>query len=363
MFKRLFTYRKRNKISPEAECFTSLQEATGAYAPKDRGIRTVALERIAGSIGRYQDFDSYFRLKHHLPEDRLKRIREAMRLGKPLEPIKLYQIKNAYYVLDGNHRVAAAKQLGHDEILARVVELAPSENTRENLLYCERAEFLDRTQLTVDIELSEAGQYDRLIEQITKHQKHLQQTIEEEVSFAHAAGDWHSTIYRPLCDIIRRGRLIEAFPKRTIADLYAYITYYQWSGFRHRFYEIGIDKIIPKEMEAFRKKMADLKSVEYPEMKRLITAFILMNVKAKKEYKLIEKLYTIDEVREVHAIHGDVDILVKIELARDLLISDAEVIAQFVHDNIRQLNGVNSTKTLIPGVSKIKKSVVNHGDV
>ena len=95
MFKRLFTYRKRNKTLPKAECFTSLQEETGAYAPRDRGIRTVALERIAGSIGRYQDFDSYFRLKHHLPEDRLKRIREAMRVGKPLEPIKLYQIKNA----------------------------------------------------------------------------------------------------------------------------------------------------------------------------------------------------------------------------------------------------------------------------
>ena len=355
MFKRLLTYRKKNKMSPEAECFKSLKEVTGAYAPKDRGVRTVALERITGSIGRYQDFDSYFRLKHHLPEDRLKSIKEAMRLGKPLEPIKLYQIKNAYYVLDGNHRVAAAKALGHDEILARVVELAPSENTRENLLYCERAEFLDRTQLTVDIELSEAGQYDRLIEQITQHQKHLQQTEEEEeISFTYAASDWHSTIYRPLCDIIRRGRLIDAFPKRTIADLYAYITYYQWSDFRHRLYEIGIDKIIPKKMEAFRKKMADLKSVEYPEMKREITAFILMSVQAKKEYKLIEKLYTIDEVKEVHSIHGDVDILVKIKLARDLLISDAEVIAQFVHANIRQLTGVNSTKTLIPGLSKIK---------
>jgi DNA-binding Lrp family transcriptional regulator/uncharacterized ParB-like nuclease family protein len=354
MFKRLFTFHKRGETPSEAKAFETVQQETGACDPKDRGIRSVDLARIAGSIGRYQDFDSYFQLKGHMPVDRLKRIKEAMRLGKPLEPIKLYQIKDAYYVLDGNHRVAAAKELGHDEILARVVELTPSKDTRENLLYCERADFLDRTELTVDIELSEVGQYDRLIEQITQHQKHLQQTAKEEVSFANAARDWHGTIYRPLCDIILRGSLIDSFPKRTISDLYAYITYHQWSSFRQRLHDIGIDKIIPKEMEAFRKKMADLKSVEYPEMKIEITAFILMSVQAKKEYKLIDKLYAIDEVKEVHSIHGDVDILVKIELARDLLISDAEVIAQFVHDNIRQLTGVNSTKTLIPGLSKIK---------
>jgi hypothetical protein len=41
-------------------------------------------------------------------------------------------------------------------------------------------------------------------------------------------------------------------------------------------------------------------------------------------------------------------------LTRDLLSSDAEIISQFVHENVRQLNGVNSTQTLIPGFSKMK---------
>lgn len=81
-----------------------------------------------------------------------------------------------------------------------------------------------------------------------------------------------------------------------------------------------------------------------------------MNVQAKKEFKVVDKIYELEEVLEVHSVHGDVDILIKIFLSRDLLSSDAEVISQFVHEKIRQLPGVISTKTLIPGYSKIKES-------
>ena len=101
--------------------------------------------------------------------------------------------------------------------------------------------------------------------------------------------------------------------------------------------------------------MAELKSFEYPEMKHDITVFILMNLQAKKEMKLIEKLYALEEVKEIYSVHGDVDLLVKVELTRDLLSSDAEVISQFVHEKVRQLPGIISTNTLIPGFSKIKE--------
>ena len=93
----------------------------------------------------------------------------------------------------------------------------------------------------------------------------------------------------------------------------------------------------------------------YPEMKRTITVFILMNVQARRESKIIEKLLELDEVQEVHSVHGDVDLLVKVNLTRDLLSSDAEIISQFVHDKVGKLTGVKSTKTLIPGISRIKE--------
>jgi DNA-binding Lrp family transcriptional regulator len=108
-------------------------------------------------------------------------------------------------------------------------------------------------------------------------------------------------------------------------------------------------------MEAFRKKMSNTNETKYPEMQRRITAFILINVKAKSEFKIMEKLFALNEVREVHSVHGDVDLLVKIRLTRDLLSSDAEVIGEFVHNSVRSISGVTSTVTLIPGVSRMKE--------
>ena len=127
--------------------------------------------RIVGSVGRYQDFDSRFRFKQNMPSERLQRITEAMRQGRPLGPVKLYQIKDDYYVLDGNHRISAAKTLNHDEILAHIFEFIPSENTLQNLLYRERADFSDRTRLPDEINLTEVSQYAYLLDQITDHQE------------------------------------------------------------------------------------------------------------------------------------------------------------------------------------------------
>ncbi len=339
----------------EVKSFKDQQKAEAAYDSRDRGVRSVALNRIAGSVGRYKDFDSQFRLKRRASSERLQWIKDAMRQGRNLGPVKLYQIKNEFYVLDGNHRISAAKELGQDEILAHIVELVPTDNSLQNILYRERAEFADRTQLPVEINVTEVSQYAHLLDQISEHMEFLQQASEKTVSFEDAALDWYKTICRPLCSIIKKGRLGDSFPERTIADLYAYITLYQWREGRKRRYGIGIDKLIQKDMEAFRKKMAELKDSEYPEMKRGITVFILMNVQAKKEIKLMEKIYELGPVREIHTVHGDVDLLVKVVLTRDLLSSDAEIISQFVHEKIRQLPGVNSTKTLIPGLSKIKE--------
>ena len=90
--------------------------------------------------------------------------------------------------------------------------------------------------------------------------------------------------------------------------------------------------------------MTNLKDAEYPEMKQGISVIILMNVQASKEIKLMDKLFELEPVTEVHSVHGDVDLVVKVVLTRDLLSSDAEIVSQFVHEKVRQLPGVVSTK-------------------
>lgn len=41
-------------------------------------------------------------------------------------------------------------------------------------------------------------------------------------------------------------------------------------------------------------------------------------------------------------------------LKRDFLASDAETIAEFVDQQIRIIDGINRTQTIIPGISKVK---------
>ena len=334
-------------------CFSEDQKNAEAFDNINRGTLCVPLDRIVGSVGRYNDFDGKFQPRDHLPTDRFNNIKQAMREGRRIPPVKLYQIKDEYFVLDGHHRIAAAKSLGRTEIDAKIVEFIPSKDTLENLLYRQRARFSEKTSLPHDITLTEVGQYDHLLSQIELHRKYMARSGET-VSVKDAAADWYRTIYMPLITIIRKGDLLKSFPSRTIDDLYLYVSVQLWEKGRQRQYGIGINRLIPKDMEAFRNQMARKRESEYPEMLRQITTFILMNVKGKHEDRIMDKLYSLDEVREIHSVHGTVDLLVKVVLTRDLLTSDAEIIADFVNREVRQMSGIVSTQTLIPGESRIK---------
>jgi len=104
--------KRRENEKAIVKSFHDQQEKEAAFDHRDRGIRTVPLNRIVGSVGRYKDFDSRFRLKQSVPSERLEWVKKAMREGRNLGPVKLYEIKDEFYVLDGNHRIAAAKELG-----------------------------------------------------------------------------------------------------------------------------------------------------------------------------------------------------------------------------------------------------------
>lgn len=344
----------KKKKQPCVKSFNTCQEQENAYDGVERGRKSVLLARIVGSVGRYQDFDEQFHFKKHVPKERFEKIKQMMRAGQKIPPVKLYQIKDDFYVVDGNHRIAAAKELGHDEILAEIVEFIPSKLSLENIRYREKLAFQEETGLTAPIEITEMGQYSTLLTQIETHQQYLIKTGQS-VDFQQAAKDWHQTIYLPLISVIQKSDLLSAFPNRTMADLYIYITHHQWGQInKERRYGVGINQMIPADMETFRTKMAEVQNVDYPEMKRTITVFVTMNLEPRHEDRIVDKLFTLDEVKEIHSIHGNVDLLIKVELTRTLLSSDAETISNFVHKAFRQLTGIISTQTLIPGYSKFK---------
>jgi hypothetical protein len=315
--------------------FEESQIKEDAYDTKARGVQSVPLKQIVGSVGRYTDFDDQFRLRQHTTSDRLERMKELMQGGVPLPPVKLYQIKDDYYV--------------------QILEFLPSKTTLENILYREQQEFIEQTGLHHPIELTEVGQYPHLLEQIQSHQHFLAQNQPQAVTVEQAAADWYTTIYQPLVTLIQKGHLLKSFPQRTLADLYTYMSSHQWQKQQTRTYSNDIDQLIPNDMEEFRKNMAEKPAFEYPEMQREIIFFVLMTVTAKREFHIIEKLFALKEVQEIHSVHGNVDVIVKVVLSRDLLTSDAANISDFVSNHIRQVPGVISTQTLIPGLSKIKE--------
>ncbi|MGW8192956.1 MAG: Lrp/AsnC ligand binding domain-containing protein [Desulforhopalus sp.] len=355
LLKKLTGNRNNPETGDDSRNFNVRQEKEAAYKAIERGTLMVPLDKIVGSVGRYHDFDNQFKTHSGAVDERLEGILAAMREGRSLPPVALYQIKDDYFILDGHHRVRAAVELGRAEIRSRIVELLPSRDTLENNLYVEKTAFRDKAGLTTTIDLTEPNQTGHLEQQIREHQTYLSRQKEQDITFKQAAADWYRTIYLPLATLIQSSGLVASFPGRTVADLYLYISTHQWKKGKKRKYGIGIDKLIPTDMEAFRQKMAEHTEQEYPEMKRKITVFILLNVEGKYELQILDKLSRLDEVREVHTVHGSIDMIAKVTLTRDLLSSDAELLSQFVHSTIRQWKGVISTQTLLPGESRVKE--------
>ena len=86
-----------------------------------RGVQDIELERIRGSVGRYRDFTSTFLpCRSHLRQ-RWERVK-SLSSTQPMPPIEVYQVGDAYFVVDGHHRVSVARQEGKASIEASVCE-------------------------------------------------------------------------------------------------------------------------------------------------------------------------------------------------------------------------------------------------
>lgn len=204
-------------------------------ARSERGTRTIPLDAIVGSVGRYTDFTRTFLPRRANDQERWARVKAAMEEGAGLPPIEVYKVGEVYFVIDGNHRVSIARQLGMQSIEARVIEvltpvpLTPDVQPDDLISKAEYAGFLGTTHITdlrpnVDLSVTIPGQYEKLMEQIYTHQYLLQAGQTDEVSFQTALEDWYDRVYIPLAEAIRDRGLLHWFPGRTITDLYLWIS-------------------------------------------------------------------------------------------------------------------------------------------
>jgi hypothetical protein len=88
-----------------------------------RGMRTVEVEKITGSVGRCRNFDGSFLPLRVSMAHRWGRVDRAYHRGVELPAVSLYKIGETYFVRDGNHRVSVAKYHKAAAIDAEVVEI------------------------------------------------------------------------------------------------------------------------------------------------------------------------------------------------------------------------------------------------
>ena len=103
-------------------CFDDLRSIPGALGRIYRGMRTVPVAQIGGSVGRCSEFDRDFMPTRASVEERWKRIDRAFRRGEQLPPVSLYKVGGFYFVLDGHHRLSVAAYHGVKWIDAEVTE-------------------------------------------------------------------------------------------------------------------------------------------------------------------------------------------------------------------------------------------------
>ena len=125
--RRVLLRRVRNRLRRDTAwdgllCFDDLRKVPGAVGRVYRGMRTVPVAQIGGSVGRCYEFDGDFMPTRASVQERWKRIDRVFHRGEVLPPVSLYKVGGFYFVLDGHHCVSVACYHGVKWIDAYVTE-------------------------------------------------------------------------------------------------------------------------------------------------------------------------------------------------------------------------------------------------
>jgi uncharacterized ParB-like nuclease family protein len=232
----------RNLFSDKSANLLSFEEVRKnlRLSRKDyKGIQEIPLSQIRGSVGRYRDFTATFLPRMDEMRQRWERVSSVM-IASGLEPIEVYKVGDAYFVLDGNHRVSVARSANMKTIQAHVGEFATPvglsghADLDEVLIKTGYTDFLaathlDRLRPDQKIEFTTPGRYRELEYQIALYREALEKIDGVPCSEEEAVTAWYDMIYTPAVQIIEQSGIMTRFPGRTEADLFAWI----WRHHQH----------------------------------------------------------------------------------------------------------------------------------
>jgi nucleotide-binding universal stress UspA family protein len=221
--------------STELLSYEEVRRRLGGRELPTESLEDIPLDAIIGSVGRYKDFTRRFLPRQESSRDRWARVEVAMTGMTGVPPIEVYQIGDAYFVLDGNHRVSVARQLGATHLQAYVtkvatrVPLSPEVEPDDLIINAEYTGFLERTRIDemrpkADLRVTVPGQYEVLEEHIEVHRYFMGLEQQRHVPYQEAASHWYDEVYLPVVGLIRQRGILRDFPQRTDTDLYLWLS-------------------------------------------------------------------------------------------------------------------------------------------
>ncbi|HEY9528652.1 MAG TPA: hypothetical protein VIR02_16300 [Anaerolineales bacterium] len=218
--------------------YDDIKEKLHIGGPIYRGVQTVLVDQIAGSLNRYHEFDRVFLPASDKLAPRWQSVNRAFYQDISLPPVVLYKVGQVYFVVDGHHRVSVAREQGQLYIEAEVRECATRVNLTPNIrmedlvILGTKVNFLERTSLDSlrpdsNIKVTIPDGFDRMLEHIAVHRYFMGLDWKRDISEEEAVTHWYDTVYMPVVQVIRDTNILKEFPGKTEGDLYLWVLDHQ----------------------------------------------------------------------------------------------------------------------------------------
>jgi hypothetical protein len=214
------------------------------------GVQEIAVDQIVGSVDREADFDHDFTPRRRLSRSRLASLDAAFADGF-MPPISVFEVGGAYFVEDGHHRVALARQRGADFIDAEITRLqtnyrVPPGVDVARLVHTEQQQILlnetglARARPDAVIEFTLLDGYAQLGDIIRAHGYELARRRGAVPTPEEVAGDWFDSTYVPGVQAAGRAGLQQRYESWGITDTDLFLWLYQLLR-ELRAYDAGAD--------------------------------------------------------------------------------------------------------------------------
>lgn len=213
------------------EASRRLQAAARSY----RGLQPIPVSMIVGSVDRTGDFDRHFAARRQLSRARLDALRAAA-ADSPLPAIVVFEVGGAYFVEDGHHRVALARESGAEFIDADVTSLLTDYVVGPDLDVCQllhteqhqrllQETGLARARPEADIRFTLLDGYTQLRDVIGAYGYELCRRAGTLLPVEEVAGRWYDAEYLPGIEAVRRADLPRLYASwhPTDGDLYLWV--------------------------------------------------------------------------------------------------------------------------------------------